>query len=202
MSGSSRSSSHSLSKSDHSRISPGQLGGQSLPTHQAPPLSLLSARRPSWTPSPHDAPSSLRTTEIPSGSHVAHSNLRHETIPEPYSVEDGGNFRQSLQIDMKGLVGDAVGNVRCSVSFRSAELINYICYIDEYQPYQSRYCSCCVGIFRYGRQPFYLIITYSPQTKGPLHHRPESTSGSTPVPSTRWNVGCSRCPVESSSCAG
>ena len=26
--------------------------------------------------------------------------------------EDGGNFRKSLQIDMKGLFGDAVGNVR------------------------------------------------------------------------------------------
>ena len=29
----------------------------------------------------------------------------------PSSPEDGGNFRRSLQIDMKGLVGDAVGNV-------------------------------------------------------------------------------------------
>lgn len=29
------------------------------------------------------------------------------------SSEDGTNFRKSLQIDMKGLVGDAVGNVRC-----------------------------------------------------------------------------------------
>ena len=29
----------------------------------------------------------------------------------PSSPEDGGNFRSSLQIDMKTLVGDAVGNV-------------------------------------------------------------------------------------------
>jgi WD repeat-containing protein 59 len=29
----------------------------------------------------------------------------------PSSPEDGGNFRRNLQIDMKGLVGDAVGNV-------------------------------------------------------------------------------------------
>lgn len=30
---------------------------------------------------------------------------------EPGSPEDGSNLRRSLQIDMKGLVGDAVGNV-------------------------------------------------------------------------------------------
>jgi hypothetical protein len=33
------------------------------------------------------------------------------TSGTPSSPEDGGNFRRSLQIDMKGLVGDAVGNV-------------------------------------------------------------------------------------------
>jgi len=32
----------------------------------------------------------------------------HAELP---SSENGSNFRQSLQIDMKGLVGDAVGNV-------------------------------------------------------------------------------------------
>lgn len=30
----------------------------------------------------------------------------------PSSPEDTGNWHRSLQIDMKGLVGDAVGNVR------------------------------------------------------------------------------------------
>jgi len=34
-----------------------------------------------------------------------------EVHVEPLSPENGFNFRQSLQIDMKGLVGDAVGNV-------------------------------------------------------------------------------------------
>jgi len=34
-----------------------------------------------------------------------------EVHVEPPSPENGFNFRQSLQIDMKGLVGDAVGNV-------------------------------------------------------------------------------------------
>lgn len=30
---------------------------------------------------------------------------------EPSSPEDGGTFKRSMQIDNKGLVGDAVGNV-------------------------------------------------------------------------------------------
>jgi hypothetical protein len=30
--------------------------------------------------------------------------------------DDGGNFSRSLQIDMKSLVGDAVGNVRTSLA--------------------------------------------------------------------------------------
>ena len=29
----------------------------------------------------------------------------------PSSPDDGSNFKRGLQIDMKGLVGDAVGNV-------------------------------------------------------------------------------------------
>lgn len=35
-----------------------------------------------------------------------------ETDDDGEDGEDGGNFRKSLQIDMKGLFGDAVGNVR------------------------------------------------------------------------------------------
>ena len=49
---------------------------------------------------------------------LSHSRrLSHPDVNEPQpelspiSPEDGGNFRRSLQIDMKGLVGDAVGNV-------------------------------------------------------------------------------------------
>lgn len=43
----------------------------------------------------------------------AFSELRElpEAPAEPASPEDGSNLRRSLQIDMKGLVGDAVGNV-------------------------------------------------------------------------------------------
>uniref|UniRef100_A0A0W0FZ82 Uncharacterized protein n=1 Tax=Moniliophthora roreri TaxID=221103 RepID=A0A0W0FZ82_MONRR len=36
--------------------------------------------------------------------------------------EDGGNFRESLQIDMKGLVGDAVGNMSISPASRDVVL--------------------------------------------------------------------------------
>lgn len=32
-------------------------------------------------------------------------------VVEPPSPEDGTNLKRSLQIDMKGLMGDAVGNV-------------------------------------------------------------------------------------------
>lgn len=63
--------------------------------------SLLSSRRPSWTPS-----LSFRNVPAEGVSTVA---LPHES--QPSSPEDGGNFRRSLQIDNKGLVGDAVGNV-------------------------------------------------------------------------------------------
>ncbi|KAI0345160.1 hypothetical protein BDW22DRAFT_1354052 [Trametopsis cervina] len=40
----------------------------------------------------------------------------------PSSPEDGGNFRRSLQIDMKGLVGDAVGNMSISPGSRDVVL--------------------------------------------------------------------------------
>ncbi|KAI0689793.1 hypothetical protein BC835DRAFT_1367485 [Cytidiella melzeri] len=40
----------------------------------------------------------------------------------PSSPEDGGNFRRNLQIDMKGLVGDAVGNMSISPGSRDVVL--------------------------------------------------------------------------------
>jgi len=39
------------------------------------------------------------------------SKVAHQETLDPPSPEDGSNFRRSLEIDMKGLVGDAVGNV-------------------------------------------------------------------------------------------
>ena len=67
---------------------------------------LFSTRRPSWTPSLsfRDVPSEGTSTL---GVHTEDV----EVTSQPSSPEDGGTFRRSLQIDNKGLVGDAVGNV-------------------------------------------------------------------------------------------
>ncbi|KAJ7576839.1 hypothetical protein C8J56DRAFT_971742 [Mycena floridula] len=47
--------------------------------------------------------------------------VQHD-LQQPSSPEDGGNFRKSLQIDMKGLVGDAVGNMSISPASRDVVL--------------------------------------------------------------------------------
>lgn len=78
------------------------------PSVFAPPASLLNSRRPSFTASLPEP--------VVDWSHVSHPSRTDmaEVQPaefSPSSPEDGGNFRRSLQIDMKGLVGDAVGNV-------------------------------------------------------------------------------------------
>lgn len=74
-------------------------------------LSLLSARRPSWAPTPFDNPQDRNTTSLASYREVpklaTHSQLGESSSPEV----DGNTFRGNLQIDMKDLVGDAVGNV-------------------------------------------------------------------------------------------
>lgn len=71
------------------------------------PQSLLSAQRPSWTPS-----LSFRGVQPSDGkSPTAAEGGGQTTSSIPSSPEDRGNFRRSLQIDNKGLVGDAVGNV-------------------------------------------------------------------------------------------
>lgn len=74
----------------------------------APPARLLNSRRPSLSSLPKSIERSRGDRPRPVvDSQVADS----PTVVEPSSPEDGGNFRRSLQIDMKGLVGDAVGNV-------------------------------------------------------------------------------------------
>jgi hypothetical protein len=75
-----------------------------------PTTSLLSTRRPSWTPSlPLDLSDRrlYRNETLPSQelSDLPHSNADFS------SPDGGGTFRRSLQIDMKSLVGDAVGSV-------------------------------------------------------------------------------------------
>ena len=71
--------------------------------------SLLSARRPSWSPS---LPPELdRENENPTPQDISESNPLQSNARSslPY---DGGTFSQSLQIDMSSLVGNAVGSVR------------------------------------------------------------------------------------------
>ncbi|KAG1770755.1 hypothetical protein EDD22DRAFT_865833 [Suillus occidentalis] len=73
-------------------------------------LSLLTARRPSWAPPLYDHTQDMSAglgsyRDVPSLSTT-------QTAHPSSSPEDGGNFRRNLQIDMKELVGDAVGNVR------------------------------------------------------------------------------------------
>jgi len=88
-----------------------------LPDREGPvpsSLSLLTARRPSWAPPLHD-----HTQEISAGlasyRDIPTFGMPKGSLPSS-SPEDGGNFRRSLQIDMKELVGDAVGNVCLFVS--------------------------------------------------------------------------------------
>ena len=77
-------------------------------------LSLLSARRPSWAPPLYDLPQDSISTavasyrDVPTFNFTASTSQRSQPSTSP---DDGGNFRRSLQIDMKDLVGDAVGNV-------------------------------------------------------------------------------------------
>lgn len=103
-------SSHHLSDEGFmSDATSGTTNGQHWhPPVLAPPASPSISRRPSFTAS------------LP-GLAVHRSQSRRssrtdmvEMQPAEFSSaspEDGGNFRRSLQIDMKGLVGDAVGNV-------------------------------------------------------------------------------------------
>lgn len=70
-----------------------------------PPLSYLSARRPSLSVQNEILPSSHSRETL-------HSNLRNEALLQIDAEEEEAKFRQSLQIDMKTLVGDSIGNVR------------------------------------------------------------------------------------------
>ncbi|KAH7909417.1 hypothetical protein BJ138DRAFT_232760 [Hygrophoropsis aurantiaca] len=85
-------------------------------------LSLLSARRPSWAPNPYDhnhnqdVVASFR--DVPTFGSV----MQQSRQPASASPDDGGNFRRSLQIDMKDLVGDAVGNMSISPASRDVVL--------------------------------------------------------------------------------
>ncbi|EGN97137.1 hypothetical protein SERLA73DRAFT_57400 [Serpula lacrymans var. lacrymans S7.3] len=89
-------------------------------------LSLLSARRPSWTPSPfYDLPGPHGPDSLQPGlasyRDVPSFGVQPPVHPSP-SPDDSGNFYQRLQIDMKDLVGDAVGNMSISPTSRDIVL--------------------------------------------------------------------------------
>lgn len=92
-----------------------------------PPSTLLTARGPSWSlvlpENPLDQLQKRRVNyQEPISPQVTLDPMT--SSGEPSSPEDGGNFRRSLQIDMKGLVGDAVGNVSVLLSFSSSPMLS------------------------------------------------------------------------------
>lgn len=96
------------------------------------------------------------------------------SVVGPDSPEDATDFKRSLEINMKDLVGDAVGNVS-SYSFFCALSNGVDEYKSVFQGYRSR------------------------STKRPLHHRPRESLGSPSVPTSRWHLGCCRRAMEPSS---
>jgi hypothetical protein len=88
----------------------------------------------------------------------AEREQEQEHEPEPSSPEEGaGNFHKSLQIDMKGLVGDAVGNVSSSCWSGATGAEYQHGGIDEYQSVQQGYCACCVCFSCYSFFCFVLL---------------------------------------------
>ncbi|KAF9467004.1 hypothetical protein BDZ94DRAFT_1250295 [Collybia nuda] len=85
----------------------------------APPGRLLNSRRPSLSSLPKSIEHTRGDRNRPE---IGTQPLDISTVVEPSSPEDGGNFRRSLQIDMKGLVGDAVGNMSISPASRDVVL--------------------------------------------------------------------------------
>ncbi|KAI6121184.1 hypothetical protein F5141DRAFT_1257710 [Pisolithus sp. B1] len=78
-------------------------------------LSLLSARRPSWAPAPYDNHNSQDRiiAGLASYRDIPTFNVPNQAGNSSPEI-DGGNFRRNLHIDMKDLVGDAVGNMSIS----------------------------------------------------------------------------------------
>lgn len=109
------------------------------------------------------------------------------------SDNNDDTFDEELQIDMKGPVGDAVGNVsptHCELH----PIAHY--FVDEHQPDKPRHRSCRVS--RATVDDAHLL---KPKLKssGPLHNRLGRASGSSEVSSTRRNLGCGRRTMEPAS---
>ncbi|KAJ2912007.1 hypothetical protein MD484_g8411, partial [Candolleomyces efflorescens] len=96
-------------------------------SHWASPGSpgASSGRTTSFLDTTHERPKMRRSLGTDSAS-VNSEQQRVAEIsvvePEPDSPEDGTNFRRSLEINMKDLVGDAVGNMSISPSSRDIVL--------------------------------------------------------------------------------
>lgn len=128
--------------------------------------SILAARRPSWAlampalpePEARRPPASLSVTRGRSlrsstyeVSHRAHKPLaqleaeQNDAAPPLESPEEGKGFRSSWEINVKKLVGDAVGNVNLIChGERSGKLTQLQTCLDEYKSYFARYRSCSV----------------------------------------------------------
>ncbi|GLB36811.1 putative WD40 repeats [Lyophyllum shimeji] len=88
----------------------------------APPASLLNSRRSSMV-SLYESVDRERNPVRGRASRVEVAEAHASTVAtEPASPEDGSSFRRSLQIDMRSLVGDAVGNMSISPSSRDVVL--------------------------------------------------------------------------------
>ena len=59
----------------------------------------------------HERTKMRRSLGADSASVNSEQRVAEISVVEPDSPEDGTNFRRSLEINMKDLVGDAVGNV-------------------------------------------------------------------------------------------
>lgn len=109
-----------------------------MTAHNIIPQSLLSARRPTYGNAPsisfRDVPAAMQTLQ---NTHNARDTINLDS--EPSSPEDAGTFKRSMQIDNKGLVGDAVGNVSsCRISRSSGRPESkLISAEDEHKPVES-----------------------------------------------------------------
>ncbi|KAG5734715.1 hypothetical protein E4T56_gene8979 [Termitomyces sp. T112] len=79
----------------------------------APPASLLDTQQSSFIEADAERFGRRRGRRV---------EVEDQATSEPASPEDGTNFRRRLQIDMKGLVGDGVGNMSISPSSRDIVL--------------------------------------------------------------------------------
>ena len=100
--------------------------------------SLPKMRRPSFGPSTPEASQRARKSRL----EAEQSDVVPPNILD--SPEEGKGFRSSWEINVKKLVGDAVGNVNltCHVKRTGNSIITIS--LDEYKPCFARHCSCSV----------------------------------------------------------